>query len=115
MAPEVMSAIIGSVVSVILSVWSVFTSKTAKSFALRAEENAKQTEQVRVKALSASEDLFQAISAIRDQIATYGWLIDKAGGVTEKDVLDNVKEYSEHLKTLKNVYTRTMVYWTPDI
>ena len=114
MAPEVAAALVAAVVSLVLAVFGFVTARRARAMALQAEDVARQTEHVRLKALSATEDLLVALARSRDTGAAIHLMLEAKQ--SEEEVLRMfAPRFIKEAEEFRAAFYRGRLYLTEDL
>jgi hypothetical protein len=110
--PEVVAAIIGASVSLVLAVFSLLTARAARAHALAAEDATKQTELVRAKGLGAVEEVTFAIGKLLEVIRTMHMMLVMRGSLSARDLIENFNEPRQRFtEKFIDAYYRHLVYF----
>ncbi len=116
MSIEVVVALITGLFSLLISVVAMSLSYSSRIRSLKAEEAAKQTEHIRVKALGAIEDIMYNLCRLSDITNSMVIAIDNKLFKTPEEFLrhfhPNIEEY---MLGLSEAHHRYRIYLTPEI
>lgn len=110
-------ALISSISGIVLAAFSLVTSRHAKSLVLQAEENAKRSEQIRLKATAAGEELLEAFANLIIQMESFLTRMEKYNDYSPSEQI--VREYwepiGESAHRMQHLVYSSAIYTTPEI
>lgn len=91
MDSSIVVAVISAIVSAGGAIWSLSTAQQVRSSQLRAEEQAKRTEIVRIKALEATDQFLIEMTSLIKAVDTFRFLISNNADISAES---NIKQLS---------------------
>ena len=115
METQITVALIAAISSLGVAIFSLLTSRRAKVLVLRAEEQGKRTEQIRLKATESGEKLLKELSNLIIALQGIHWRIKRREKEHEIYPDDVNKAISKSILNTNHFIYETAIYTTPEI